>query len=205
MTTKQLNQRQVRWSEFLSQFGFTIVYRPGAKATIPDALSRLPGDKPRDAEDDRLQHRNRILLPHNKIDPIILEELLQEVRQSDCAEIIAALDPVVEQKPLNELLHQAYATSQTAQDILTALRNQTQRRWPKPIRRILRCDKTECKIVDGLMRFRNRIYVPDEPGLRLEITHRTHSSGPAGHPGRIKTLDLLNRTYWWPGMSNFTA
>jgi len=32
-----------------------------------------------------------------------------------------------------------------------------------------------------------------------------HSSGPAGHPGRVKTLDLLNRTYWWPGISQFTA
>ena len=39
-TTKVLNQRQVRWSEFLSQFNFRIVYRPGSKAARPDALSR---------------------------------------------------------------------------------------------------------------------------------------------------------------------
>src|SRR5204863_9572831 len=31
MTTKQLNQRQVRWAEFLSQFNFVITYRPGTK------------------------------------------------------------------------------------------------------------------------------------------------------------------------------
>ncbi|RAL59855.1 hypothetical protein DID88_000484 [Monilinia fructigena] len=31
-TTKALNQRQVRWSEFLSHYNFRIVYRPGSKA-----------------------------------------------------------------------------------------------------------------------------------------------------------------------------
>src|SRR5437773_2823677 len=57
MTTKQLNQRQVRWAEFLSQFNFVITYRPGSKAILPDALSRLPGSKPAGADDDRLRHR----------------------------------------------------------------------------------------------------------------------------------------------------
>jgi hypothetical protein len=39
MSTKQLNQCQVRWAEFLSQFNFVIMYRPGSKAVLPDALS----------------------------------------------------------------------------------------------------------------------------------------------------------------------
>src|SRR5579871_6066963 len=30
---------------------------------------------------------------------------------------------------------------------------------------------------------------------------RTHSSAPAGHPGRSKSIDLLRRTYFWPGLS----
>ena len=95
--------------------------------------------------------------------------------------------------------------------MLVALREQgehnkdrTTRRWPKAIRKLLRCDKSECSTVDGLIDFRNRLFVPDVPKLRLEVVHRTHSSGPAG-PGRVKTLDLLNRTYWWPGIAEFTA
>ena len=69
------------------------------------------------------------------------------------------------------------------------------RRWPKQIRKLLRCDKSECSIVDGLIYYRNQVFVPDSPELRLEVVHRTHSSGPAGHPGRVKTLNLLNQTY----------
>ncbi|OQE59201.1 hypothetical protein PENNAL_c0337G04262, partial [Penicillium nalgiovense] len=34
MTTRQMNQRQMRWSEFLSQFHFLIKYRPGKKNII---------------------------------------------------------------------------------------------------------------------------------------------------------------------------
>ena len=40
MTARQMNQRQVRWSEFLSQFHFVIKYRPGKKNIIADVLSR---------------------------------------------------------------------------------------------------------------------------------------------------------------------
>ena len=50
-TTKQLNQRQTRWSEFLSGFNFRITYRPGNKAVRPDALSRRGQDLPEGDEE----------------------------------------------------------------------------------------------------------------------------------------------------------
>jgi len=42
---QHLNQRQIRWSLFLSKFDFRISYRPGAKGGKPDALSRRPDYK----------------------------------------------------------------------------------------------------------------------------------------------------------------
>ena len=39
-SSKALTRRQARWSEFLSEFSFTIKYRPGDKNGKPDALSR---------------------------------------------------------------------------------------------------------------------------------------------------------------------
>lgn len=205
MTTKQLNQRQVRWAEFLSGFNFVITYRPGIKATVPDALSRLPGLKPKDASDERLQHRKQILIPHNKIDPSILEQLLAESREAGDAELVAVSELEPEITPLEDLIQDAYKSNPTAQDIIAELRDKSARRWPKRLRKFVRCEKSECSIVNGLMYFRQRIWIPDAPGLRLEVVHRTHSVGPAGHPGRVKTIDLLTRSYWWPGMSRFVA
>ena len=46
MTSKLLNRRQTRWSEFLSCFKFKIVHRPGKQGQKPDALTRMPGDIP---------------------------------------------------------------------------------------------------------------------------------------------------------------
>ena len=41
-TQPELNKRQIRWLDKLSDTPIEIVYRPGAQASVPDALSRLP-------------------------------------------------------------------------------------------------------------------------------------------------------------------
>nr|AAG24792.1 pol protein [Colletotrichum gloeosporioides] len=41
-TSKVLNKRQIRWSEFLSEFNFRIIYRKGSENGRADALSRRP-------------------------------------------------------------------------------------------------------------------------------------------------------------------
>ncbi|EAQ82860.1 hypothetical protein CHGG_11115 [Chaetomium globosum CBS 148.51] len=205
MTTKQLNQRQVRWAEFLSQFNFQITYRPGSKATLPDALSRLPGSQPAGMDDERLQYRKRTVLPAEKVHPTILEQLLDDARENNDSDLVATLTAEPDNIALIDLIREGYDNDSTAQAMVTALQTPGARRWPKALRRALRCDKSECKIIDGLIYFRGRLFVPDHTGLRLAVAHRTHSSGPAGHPGRVKTIDLLNRSYWWPGLSRFAA
>src|SRR5205809_647693 len=90
--TGLLEASYIRWPEFLSQFNFVITYRPGTKATIPDALSRMPGSKPAGADDERLRHRHQVVLPQEKVDPAILEELIHDARQDDDLEFVAAMD-----------------------------------------------------------------------------------------------------------------
>jgi hypothetical protein len=54
-TTKLLNRRQARWSDFLSRFNFKIPYRPGKQGAKPDALTRRSEDMPQEG-DERLLH-----------------------------------------------------------------------------------------------------------------------------------------------------
>jgi len=65
MTTKELNERQARWMQELSQYNFKIEYRPGKEGGKPDALTRREGDLPR-AEDKRLTRNVGILLPKER-------------------------------------------------------------------------------------------------------------------------------------------
>ena len=50
MTTKILNRRQARWSEFLSRFNFKINFRTGKAGGKPDALTRRSGDLPKEGD-----------------------------------------------------------------------------------------------------------------------------------------------------------
>jgi len=41
--------------------------------------------------------------------------------------------------------------------------------------------------------------------LRECILSSHHDTPLAGHPGRSKTVELIQRTYWWPGLSGYAA
>jgi len=56
---------------------------------------------------------------------------------------------------------------------------------------------------DQLLLFRGKIYVPKDTELRRKLVKEHHDATAAGHPGRWKTYELLQRDYWWPGMSLF--
>ena len=60
MTKKRLNERQVRWKQFLSQFDLKIEYRPGKEGAKPDAQTRGPGYLPvQDDERNTLSRSSR--------------------------------------------------------------------------------------------------------------------------------------------------
>jgi len=45
-----------------------------------------------------------------------------------------------------------------------------------------------------------RIYVPNNKELREEILKEHHDPADIGHPGQHRMLELLKKTYWWPGL-----
>ncbi len=74
MTTKDLTARQARWAEFFADFHFMIMYRTGVTNTVADTLSRREQDiTPLVARKRAI--RSQQLLPNDKIDPRILEEV----------------------------------------------------------------------------------------------------------------------------------
>jgi len=60
MTKKLLNQKQDRWSKFLTPFDYKIVYRPGKSTGKLDAFTRRPGDRP-DQGDERLKNMEQMV------------------------------------------------------------------------------------------------------------------------------------------------
>ena len=54
---------------------------------------------------------------------------------------------------------------------------------------------------DGVLSRDEKIFVPDDDNLWMEIVCLHHDMPLAGHPGQEKMLELLERSYFWPGMS----
>lgn len=53
---------------------------------------------------------------------------------------------------------------------------------------------------DGLLRKGGALYVPKSPAVREEILASNHDDPYAGHFGFARTLELVRRKYYWPGM-----
>ena len=58
----------------------------------------------------------------------------------------------------------------------------------------------EWKIEEGLVLKEGRVYVPKNKKLRVEIIWLHHNMLIAGHGGQWKTVELVTRNYWWPGI-----
>jgi hypothetical protein len=56
---------------------------------------------------------------------------------------------------------------------------------------------------EGLVKYRGKLYIPDDEDLRRDLVRQMHESAAMGHPGRRKTTELMMRYYWWPGMTRF--
>ncbi|EGX43835.1 hypothetical protein AOL_s00212g2, partial [Orbilia oligospora ATCC 24927] len=78
------------------------------------------------------------------------------------------------------------------QDIIKTLRR-GDKRHPK-------VEISEMKEEQGELYHNDRKVVPDNEKIREEILQQHHDHPTAGHPGRAKTLELVQRQYTWVGL-----
>ncbi len=50
---------------------------------------------------------------------------------------------------------------------------------------------------EGVVLYRGRVYVLDNPQLHHDLVHAHHSAVVIGHPGHWKMLELVSQNYWW--------
>ncbi|THH07173.1 hypothetical protein EW145_g3557 [Phellinidium pouzarii] len=175
MTAKKLNRRQARWSLFLSRFNFTIIHKPGSSMSKVDLLSRRVDHK-EGVEDD------------NK-DVILLKPELFHINATRQGHVLI---------------------NGEEQNLLKRIRKSQE--WDEPVvKAVEELRKTGRKVIrgeewaeeQGLVLYRGKVYVPRDTQIRREIVKLHHDSTIAGHPGNWKTLELVSRNYWWPGMTKF--
>ena len=175
MTTKSLTRRQVRWAERLSEYDFLITYRPGKDNTQADALSRREDIYP----DDKLSFEEKN--PGNTRQFFQPDQVVQAL-------VAAITSSNYNPDDLAAFIRQAQASDQETLEKINALATTTIP--PYSLR-------------DGILLYADRIFVPNDPDLRLQILQSRHDHPTAGHPGRTKTFQLVRRDFYWPGVQKY--
>ncbi|MBW0530784.1 hypothetical protein O181_070499 [Austropuccinia psidii MF-1] len=154
MSSKVLTHCQACWAEFLSEFHFTITYRPGRLATLPDALLH------RD-DQDGIQE-SRFFSIKVEIFSDLADNIQKEVwKDNDYKGILKKLARV-ESVP-------DYSLEPQAKSLL-------------------------CK---------DRVVIPSNEEIQLNILQKRHDSPLVGHPGQEKTHKLIKGYFYWAGMNQF--
>ena len=172
MSTKVLTRRQARWAEFLSEFNFTITYRPGKLAVVPDALSR---------RDDVYPKGGKAFAENN---PDNVRTIFSHSKSISETPKVFLNSLMLHSKTLE--LRDAQLSDARCRDIRNNITS-------------ISDDYTISK--NDLLLYKQRIVVPDVPELKLSILESRHDSPLAGHFGQEKTYQLLSRDFYWPGMT----
>lgn len=192
MTTKQLTRRQVRWAEFLSEFDFEISFVDGKSHGKPDAFTRRSQDLPQSKDDPRLVYQNKTLLPQGKDEALVAAaaEIIEHDFTSESLELTMArlLD---EGYDLNENNHKK-------DEFWVRIHKEMTKKEGIP--RSKEVSLSECRIVDGRLYFRDRLYLPGSE-LQGMILKCAHDSGETGHPGKNALYEQISRDYWWPRLN----
>jgi hypothetical protein len=200
--TKVYNRRQARWAEKLSRFNFKIVFRPGKQGGKPDALSRRPdftlGDDTRERTMTFLKPEqvDISLLPTD--DPVLATYALATTSHS----AITAITTVGEIGPdgaRSIAIREALERDGDVGHLLPYLRDPAAPHDEAISEALQPFGLDE----EGILLRNGLTYIPADDALKLDLLRECHDAPMAGHLGREKTLELLSRNYYWPGMRSF--
>src|SRR5579859_7215457 len=174
-TEQKLTRRQAHWALFLSRFKFRIIHKPGVQ-NRSDALSRRP-----DLKEGMVNEDNERILLDTKFFAV------------------NATRPTTITVLGNTTLRQRIKSTQEYDKEVSIALESILRNGPCSITKGLE----DWNLEDGIILYRGQVYIPKDENLRRDIVKQYHDHVATGHPGRLKTYELVSREFWWPGMSTF--
>jgi len=167
--------RQRRWLELLKDYDFRLNYHPGKANVVADALSR------KTLHMSAMMVKELELLEQFRDLSLVCEMLSQSVKLGMLKIDSEFLNSIKEAQKIDVKLV----------DLMVG-NNQT--------------EDSDFKVDDqGVLRFWNRICIPDDAEMKKMILQESHKSNLSIHPGATKKYHDLKKLFWWSGLKRDVA
>lgn len=193
LSKKDLTPRQIRWSEFLAQYDFTIRHIPGVTNVTADCLSRMYSHSLRLCVIHRAKSVDALQAPAASVSaaPRLSTSLtLASLNLRVCSTTLSLT-------PRQSALLDAVKESGLCDPDYTRVLENT--KASRGAQYIIRDGVLFRKTVSPDQQHTHTLYIPSG-ALRTQMLSESHDTPTSGHFGRDKTLARLRASFYWPGM-----
>ena len=202
MITKELNRRQIRWAELLSEFNFKIKFRPGKQGAKSDVLIRRSQDLPKGTEDERIEYQKQTMLRLDQLDKEIAQSLKLNVTNFSTEDPIECHDENVEEtlESTKEPIDKTYMNDVTLKEIQNAKKRKDRKLSNVLLKKKIKVSMKDIKVQKKRIYHKKRLWISNSEKFQLHLFKKHHDSSMQKYSGYKAMYANMSENYYWINM-----
>lgn len=191
MFTKKLNRRQIRWTEFLSEFNFKIKFKFEKQNVKFDALIKKSQNFSKKTNDEKTKYQKQMMLKSKQLNNEIVKLLQLNNLKSESKNL---------QKSMNELktlFEKTYQKNSIAKNLRIAKKIEQRKLFERLIKNEMKLTMNDVNITKNKIYVKKRLWIFDFEKLQLYLFKQHHNFSMQKHfDYRVMYFKIAKNYYW---------